>query len=81
MFDGVISALFFRLQKEFTSARECYIWHKFICFGYVARLSQWQWGAGGILLVQMISTCLRYAEEGGGGVSTLWSLSVQNSIF
>ncbi len=25
-----------------------------------------------ILLVQVISTCLRYAKEGGGGLSTLW---------
>jgi hypothetical protein len=36
-----------------------------IWFGYIARLSQR--GGEGILLVQKISTCLRCAEEGGGG--------------
>ncbi len=37
----------------------------FIWFGSIAHLSQW--GGGGILLVQMISTWLCYAEEGGWG--------------
>jgi hypothetical protein len=32
-----------------------------------------QWGRGGILLVQMITTCLRIAYRKGGGVSILWS--------
>ncbi len=42
-----------------------------IWFGYIARISQWE--GGGILLVQIISTCLRCACIGrGGGVSTLW---------
>ncbi len=36
-----------------------------IWFGYRARLSQW--GGGGKLLVQMISTCLRCGRGGGGG--------------
>ncbi len=29
-------------------------------------------GGGGLFLVQMIFTCLRYAYRGGGEVSTLW---------
>ncbi len=40
-----------------------------ILFGCIARLSQWR---GGNFLVQMISTCLRYARRKGAGVSTLW---------
>ncbi len=39
----------------------------FICFGYIARHPSGSGEQGGILLVQMISTCLRYAEEGEGG--------------
>ncbi len=39
-----------------------------IWFGFIARLSQC--GGGGILLVQMISTCLRCAYGKGGGGST-----------
>ncbi len=34
-------------------------------FGYIARLSQWE-GEGGILLVQMISTCLPPFYKGKG---------------
>jgi hypothetical protein len=30
-------------------------------------------GGGGIVLVQMISTGLRYAKGGGGRASTLWN--------
>jgi hypothetical protein len=42
-----------------------------IWFGYIARLSKWEEGGGGISLVQMISTCLRGAfRRMGGGVST-----------
>ncbi len=37
-----------------------------VWFGYIARLSQWV--GGGYFLIQMISTCLRFARGGGGGV-------------
>jgi hypothetical protein len=40
-----------------------------IWFSCIASLSQW--GGGGILLVQIISTCLRGGRVDGGGISTL----------
>ncbi len=43
-----------------------------IWFGYIARLSQWGRGGYCNFLVQMNSTCLRYARGKGAGVSTLW---------
>ncbi len=50
----------FRLKGEFASTQERGVVDiNFIWFGYIARLSQW--GGGSILLVQMISTCLRSA--------------------
>ncbi len=55
-----------------------------IWFDCIARISQC--GGGGILLIQIISTCLRCARGSrGGGVSTLWegplSYAVQESPF
>ncbi len=44
---------------------------KVIWFGYIAHLSQW--GGGGILPVQMISSSFATLRKGGGEVSTLWS--------
>ncbi len=43
-----------------------------IWFGYIARLSQL--GGGGILLIQIITTCIAPLRGGGGGLhSVIWS--------
>jgi hypothetical protein len=49
----------FRLQGEFHIGARALLDINFIWFGHIARLSRW--GGGGILLVQIITTCLRFA--------------------
>jgi hypothetical protein len=67
----------FRVYGEFTSAQErcmTFNWYGLA----LSLLAYTNWGSGGILLVQMISTFRRgLKRRGGGWVSTLWSTSMK----